>query len=902
MSTSLVDTGDQVPESELRALGQAFLMIIVSEVGDKTFLISAILAMRHSRMVVFTGAFGSLVVMSVLSAAVGHLLPTLIPKQWTQFAAAGLFLVFGSKMLMEGREMKAGSDKIQEELREVEEELEEADSKLEAGNGHAIPLETLKPSSTKPRNASRHGSPSGRTSPTSPIKPTDSLVDGARNFASLLLGPVFVQAFILTFLGEWGDRSQIATIALAAAHNVYVVTLGTVAGHSICTAVAVLGGRWLSTKISVKHDFLLLRPLAKRKLLQFDAIDMTGSSVAIAQFSSSGPFGARVQVSTVELATVPSSLNCTHTPSRLEFTSFMAITNTSSIPTPSRKSVPLKSGHDASSPTKGDHAGVPGQLAMNPTLRDIRMETAKGTIGDVRMETSRGSTFKKGPNLQLWERELVESQEVKRKATVAQLCEVFIQITIIHLFLIQRNCTSTDFLDYYFQTLGYLAARKERRALFDADTQARQLSPSEYAAELKSYNGRERVILRRRRAKLRVDQFHIIAQVGQGGYGEVFLARKIDTGEVCALKKMRKRTLFKMDEIRHVLVERDILTATKTPWLVRLLYAFQDPQFVYLAMEYVPGGDFRTLLNNSGVLKEEHARFYISEMFVGVNELHKLGYIHRDLKPENFLVDGTGHVKLTDFGLATGALNPQRIESLRRKLDDVKDNEVVLRSTMERRSLYRSMRNEHPHYADSIVGSPDYMSPEVLRGKPYSYSVDYWSLGCILFEFLAGFPPFSGGTPEETWTNLKNWTKVLRRPEYEKEEDLIFNLSDISWDAITRFIAHHSVRYTSMDQVKSHPFFEGVYWTDMRATQAPFVPALDSELDTGYYDDFTSVEDMAKYAEVKEKQRNVANVKEKEDNFGRGVWVGFTFGKNGLGPSARAVGGDFDDGSFATIF
>lgn len=87
-------------------------------------------------------------------------------------------------------------------------------------------------------------------------------------------------------------------------------------------------------------------------------------------------------------------------------------------------------------------------------------------------------------------------------------------------------------------------------------------------------------------------------------------------------------------KVRHVLVERDILTATKTPWLVRLLYAFQDTQHVYLAMEYVPGGDFRTLLNNSGVLKEEHARFYISEMFVAVNELHKLGYIHRDLKPE----------------------------------------------------------------------------------------------------------------------------------------------------------------------------------------------------------------------------------------------------------------------------
>jgi non-specific serine/threonine protein kinase len=146
-----------------------------------------------------------------------------------------------------------------------------------------------------------------------------------------------------------------------------------------------------------------------------------------------------------------------------------------------------------------------------------------------------------------------------------------------------------------------------------------------------------------------VEQFRIIAQVGQGGYGSVYLARKADTNEVCALKKMRKGTLAKMDEVKHVLVERDILTAVKTPWLVRLLYAFQDKEHVYLAMvrfnylgriftdgsqEYVPGGDFRTLLNNSGVLKEEHARFYAAEMFAGVNELHKLGYIHRDLKPE----------------------------------------------------------------------------------------------------------------------------------------------------------------------------------------------------------------------------------------------------------------------------
>lgn len=107
----------------------------------------------------------------------------------------------------------------------------------------------------------------------------------------------------------------------------------------------------------------------------------------------------------------------------------------------------------------------------------------------------------------------------------------------------------SDFLDYYFQMLGYISARKERRAKFDADTETRGLTHSEYSKEWKSYCGRERVVLRKRRTKLRVEQFHIIAQVGQGGYGEVYLARKIETGEVCALKKMRKRTLHKMDEV-----------------------------------------------------------------------------------------------------------------------------------------------------------------------------------------------------------------------------------------------------------------------------------------------------------------------------------------------------------------
>ncbi|KDR73325.1 hypothetical protein GALMADRAFT_142437 [Galerina marginata CBS 339.88] len=247
--TSTPTPSDLTVEDSFQALAQSFAMIIFSEIGDKTFLIAAILAMRHPRMLVFLGAFGSLVVMSFLSAAMGHILPTLIPRSWTQFAAAVLFLVFGAKMFMEAREMKAGSEKIEEEMREAEEEIEGDDAVHDgtglpsaAGDGHVIPLEEME--------AGRRVESS---SPTPRSSSKTSLAEGARNFCSLFLGPVFVQAFILTFLGEWGDRSQIATIALGAAHNVYLVTLGTVVGHSCCTALAVVGGRYVSSKISVKH-------------------------------------------------------------------------------------------------------------------------------------------------------------------------------------------------------------------------------------------------------------------------------------------------------------------------------------------------------------------------------------------------------------------------------------------------------------------------------------------------------------------------------------------------------------------------------------------------------------------------------------------------------------------------
>ncbi|WWC63129.1 uncharacterized protein I303_105729 [Kwoniella dejecticola CBS 10117] len=274
-------------DSNFDALFKAFVMIVVSEIGDKTFLIAAIMATRHPRMTVFGGAFASLVVMSILSAALGRVILGLIPKVWTLWAASILFLIFGIKMFQESFSMAGGNSHIQDEMREVEEELEEDsavhDTHNARGTSNNVPLENLEEgrSSRISTSGDIPSSPSRKRSSSPAVRSksgpsihfplsggvgvgpveikhwTITLRENIRNTLQLLTNPVFAQAFVLTFLGEWGDRSQITTIAMGGAHSVPVIAFGTILGHGVCTAGAVMGGRYLSTKISVKHISLL---------------------------------------------------------------------------------------------------------------------------------------------------------------------------------------------------------------------------------------------------------------------------------------------------------------------------------------------------------------------------------------------------------------------------------------------------------------------------------------------------------------------------------------------------------------------------------------------------------------------------------------------------------------------
>jgi putative Ca2+/H+ antiporter (TMEM165/GDT1 family) len=242
----------------------AFTMIIFSEIGDKTFLVAALMAMRHPQLVVFSGAFSALITMTILSAVLGHAVPTLLPKHLTAWLAAGLFLIFGAKLMREGLEMDKDAG-VGEEMQEVEAELEEKEHLarkegrrrssvspyvLEAGRGrrsgsrHKFPARAQSPSS----DSSRSPSPSGRGVKAS----ASNALGGLNNLLGLLLSPAWVQTFVMTFLGEWGDRSQIATIAMAAGQDYWWVTGGAIAGHMICTGIAVIGGRALAGRVSLR--------------------------------------------------------------------------------------------------------------------------------------------------------------------------------------------------------------------------------------------------------------------------------------------------------------------------------------------------------------------------------------------------------------------------------------------------------------------------------------------------------------------------------------------------------------------------------------------------------------------------------------------------------------------------
>ncbi|XP_047339412.1 probable serine/threonine protein kinase IREH1 isoform X2 [Impatiens glandulifera] len=321
-----------------------------------------------------------------------------------------------------------------------------------------------------------------------------------------------------------------------------------------------------------------------------------------------------------------------------------------------------------------------------------------------------------------------------------------------------------------------------------------------------------------------IDDFEIIKPISRGAFGRVFLAKKRTTGDLFAIKVLRKADMIRKNAVESILAERDILISVQNPFVVRFFYSFTCRENLYLVMEYLNGGDLYSLLRNLGCLDEDVARVYIAEVVLALEYLHSLHVVHRDLKPDNLLIAHDGHIKLTDFGLSKVGL----IDST----DDLSGPVVSGTSLIgeDEPQLATSKEQQERRKTRSAVGTPDYLAPEILLGTGHGATADWWSVGVILFELIVGIPPFNEEHPQMIFDNILNrkipWPRV---PE---------EMSQEAFDLIDRLLIedpHQRLGDRGASEVKQHPFFRDINWDTLARQKAAFIPDSGNDLDTSYF-------------------------------------------------------------------
>ena len=348
--------------------------------------------------------------------------------------------------------------------------------------------------------------------------------------------------------------------------------------------------------------------------------------------------------------------------------------------------------------------------------------------------------------------------------------------------------------------------------------------------------------LRKKRKKISIFDFEPLKIIGKGAFGEVRVCKYIPNGSIVAIKKMKKEEMHKKNQVLHVRAERDVLSEAKNEWIVDLKFSFQDQHYLYLGMEFLPGGDLMSLLMARDILPEQEAKFYAAEIVLAIESVHKLDCIHRDLKPDNVLIDADGHIKLSDFGLSK-KLDLKLIDNnLQNELRNFGSNNNTNNirgfknlSYAQQFSQFKSLKSKKRRaFAFSTVGTPDYIAPEVIRQKGYGQEIDWWSLGVIMFEMMIGYPPFFSESSTETCKKILDWKNTLNiRPEA--------NISREAEDILRKLINDPESRLgaNGADEIKSHPFFKGIDWNHIKETLIPpFIPELKNNYDTKYFDEF----------------------------------------------------------------
>lgn len=304
--------------------------------------------------------------------------------------------------------------------------------------------------------------------------------------------------------------------------------------------------------------------------------------------------------------------------------------------------------------------------------------------------------------------------------------------------------------------------------------------------------------------------FTIIKLISNGAYGAVYLVRHKESRQRFAMKKIVKNSLMLRNQMEQVFAERDIMSFTDNPFVVTMYCSFETKKHLCLVMEYVEGGDCASLLKNTGPLPADMARFYFAETVLAVEYLHSYGIVHRDLKPDNLLITALGHIKLTDFGLSKMGL-------------------MSLAT-----NLYECyVDTDTKQFSDKqVYGTPEYIAPEVILRQGYGKPVDWWSMGVILYEFLVGCVPFFGETPEELFAHTVN--DDIEWP----SEDEWFVQPEAK-AIITALLQQHPrdrLGTGGSHEVKEHSYFYAVDWNSLLRHKAEFIPQLDDEEDTSYFD------------------------------------------------------------------
>ncbi|KAI1895124.1 hypothetical protein AGOR_G00103060 [Albula goreensis] len=314
-------------------------------------------------------------------------------------------------------------------------------------------------------------------------------------------------------------------------------------------------------------------------------------------------------------------------------------------------------------------------------------------------------------------------------------------------------------------------------------------------------NRYEKVMGLIRDLQMKSEDFDRVKVIGRGAFGEVQLVRHKASQKVYAMKLLSKFEMIKRSDSAFFWEERDIMAFADSPWVVQLCCAFQDDRYLYMVMEYMPGGDLVNLTSTYDV-PEKWAKFYTAEVVLALDAIHSMGFIHRDVKPDNMLLDRLGHLKLADFGTCM-------------KMDST--------------GMVR---------CDTAVGTPDYISPEVLKSQGgdgyYGRECDWWSVGVFIFEMLVGDTPFYAESLVGTYSKIMDHKNSLNFPDE-------VEISKDAKNLICAFLTDREVRLgrNGVEEIKRHPFFRNDQWTfdTIRETAAPVVPELSSDIDTSNFDE-----------------------------------------------------------------